>query len=201
MVASQSIAQSQPRVDVGARVGHHVRGGVGDAVEGSGGALRKVAWRREAEVFERAVGVGRRMVVLIGMLLHRVERGKAAGGYAPALVRDGRPCGPAPLRYSVSWPVAKLASLTSRARAARVKSAGPSQRVGRQRAVGGAQGDLHAVIRLSAGTSIQRRSFQLCSAHSTSCTPLAPSSRVHLKGASSTTWRMKASHWILKPLS
>jgi len=52
-----------------------------------------------------------------------------------------------------------------------------------------------------AGTSIQRRSLQLASAASTSCTPLAPSGRVHLYGASSTTWRMKCSHWILKPLS
>ena len=31
---------------------------------------------------------------------------------------------------------------------------------------------------LDPGTSIQRRSFQLCSAHSTSCTLLAPSRRV-----------------------
>jgi hypothetical protein len=30
----------------------------------------------------------------------------------------------------------------------------------------------------SFGTSTKRRSFQLCSAHSTSCTPLAPSSNV-----------------------
>ena len=53
----------------------------------------------------------------------------------------------------------------------------------------------------SAGTSTQRRSFQLCSAASTSCTPLAPSGSVQRYGASSTTWRMKASHCSLKPLS
>ncbi len=39
----------------------------------------------------------------------------------------------------------------------------------------------------SGATSTQRRSFQLASAASTSCTPLAPSPRVHLYGASSTT--------------
>src|SRR5882672_9368498 len=42
-----------------------------------------------------------------------IERGNAAGGYAPALECGGRPFGPTPLRYSVSWPVAKLASLTA----------------------------------------------------------------------------------------
>ena len=35
--------------------------------------------------------------------------------------------------------------------------------------------------------SIQRRSFQLCSAHSASCTPLAPSSSVNPYGAFSQT--------------
>src|SRR5688572_21995148 len=53
---------------------------------------------------------------------------------------------------------------------------------------------------LSFGTSMKRRSFQLFRAHSTSWTPLAPSTRSHLNGSSATTWRMKASHWILKPL-
>jgi hypothetical protein len=38
---------------------------------------------------------------------------KAVGGYAPALECGGRPCGPTPLRCSVSWPVAKLATLTA----------------------------------------------------------------------------------------
>ena len=37
----------------------------------------------------------------------------------------------------------------------------------------------------SGGMSIQRRSFQLCSPASASCTPLAPSSSVHLNGAPS----------------
>ena len=54
---------------------------------------------------------------------------------------------------------------------------------------------------LIGATSIQRRSFQLCSAHSASCTPLAPSSSVYLYGASSQTWRMNISHCSLKPLS
>ncbi len=62
----------------------------------------------------------------------------------------------------------------------------------------GAIGRVHAG---SSGTSIQRRSFQLFCAHSTSCTPLAPSRSVHLNGASSITWRMKSSHCTLKPLS
>ena len=54
---------------------------------------------------------------------------------------------------------------------------------------------------LIGATSIQRRSRQLCSAHSASCTPLAPSSSVYLYGASSQTWRMNISHCSLKPLS
>ena len=44
---------------------------------------------------------------------------------------------------------------------------------------------LRGCAMLSGGTSTQRRSFQLCSAHSTSCTPLAPSSSVYRYGASS----------------
>jgi hypothetical protein len=40
---------------------------------------------------------------------------------------------------------------------------------------------------LIGATSIQRSSRQLCSAHSASCTPLAPSSSVYLYGASSQT--------------
>src|SRR5215813_3659957 len=54
---------------------------------------------------------------------------------------------------------------------------------------------------LIASTSTQRRSFQLCSAHSASCTPLAPSSSVYLYGAFSQTCRMNISHCSLKPLS
>ena len=45
------------------------------------------------------------------------------------------------------------------------------------------------------------RSRHDCSAASTNRTPLAPSARVKRHGASSTTGRMKSSHWILKPLS
>src|SRR5262245_19544056 len=41
------------------------------------------------------------------------ERGKAAGGCAPALVCCGRPGGPTPLRCSAAWPAEKLASLTA----------------------------------------------------------------------------------------
>src|SRR6202043_3009622 len=54
---------------------------------------------------------------------------------------------------------------------------------------------------LIGATSIQRRSRQLCSAHSANCTPLAPSSSVYLYGASSQTWRINISHCSLKPLS
>src|SRR5262249_15847831 len=53
----------------------------------------------------------------------------------------------------------------------------------------------------NAGISIQRRSFQLLSPASASCTPLAPSVSVHLNGAPSKRWRMKISHSALKPLS
>src|SRR5438034_6661295 len=49
--------------------------------------------------------------------------------------------------------------------------------------------------------SIQRRSFQLFSPASASCTPLAPSTSVHLNGAPSKRWRMNISHSILNPLS
>src|SRR6516225_7440954 len=53
---------------------------------------------------------------------------------------------------------------------------------------------------LIGATSIQRFSFQLCSAHSASCTPLAPSSSVCLYDVFSQTWRMNISHCSLKPL-
>src|SRR5262249_21237075 len=53
----------------------------------------------------------------------------------------------------------------------------------------------------SSGMSIQRRSFQLLSPASASCTPLAPSRSVHLNGAPSNKWRMNISHSALKPLS
>src|SRR5207248_6700999 len=51
---------------------------------------------------------------------------------------------------------------------------------------------------LIGATSIQRRSRQLCSAHSASCTPLAPSNSVYLYGASSQTWRMNISPLLLE---
>jgi hypothetical protein len=41
------------------------------------------------------------------------ERGKAAGGYAPALDAAALRCAKGSLRYSFSWPVAKLAPLTA----------------------------------------------------------------------------------------
>jgi hypothetical protein len=67
-----------------------------------------------------------------------------------------------------------------RAHARGCKGARPLQRVRRHAAVVGDQLDLHGhAHRSSAGTSTQRRSFQLCSAASTSCTPLAPSGSVH----------------------
>src|SRR5436190_8389425 len=53
----------------------------------------------------------------------------------------------------------------------------------------------------SGGISIQRRSFQLLSPASASCTPLAPSTSVHLNGASSHRCRMNNSHSALKPFS
>ncbi len=72
------------------------------------------------------------------------------------------------------------------------KGLGHGRMIGLQRAVGARQlqrqpRDRRRVLvhdnlpqALMAGTSIQRRSRQLCSAHSTNCTPLAPSSSVYL---------------------
>src|SRR6266446_676842 len=53
----------------------------------------------------------------------------------------------------------------------------------------------------SLGTSIQRRDRHDFRAQSTSCNPFAPSSRFHLNGAPSHTWRMKSSHSTLNALS
>ena len=47
----------------------------------------------------------------------------------------------------------------------------------------------------------KRRSAQLRKPSSASCTPRAPAKKSHGNGASSQTWRMKASHCTLKPLS
>ncbi len=106
-------SRRQPRIDVGERIGHHMRGGKRHAVQRALKSCRKRPRRREAIGLDRAIG--RRQV-------QRQRRYRA--------------------KPACSW------------------SRSPHTLIG--------------------ATSIQRRSRQLCSAHSASCTPLAPSSSVYL---------------------
>ena len=107
----------EPRVDIGTRVGHHVRGGVGDAVEGCVARCGNVARRREAEVFERAA----RCWQANGWLLHS-SRLHCASTLSEAKPRAGMRrrsdaaaprCAKGPLRCSIAWPAAKLAAPTA----------------------------------------------------------------------------------------
>ena len=147
----------EPRIAVGERIGDHMRGRIGDAVErrrGLGKFLRRAAWCR-ARSCRRPSGRFR-VGIVTSPLVSRTSDAKRALDPATQATRASqarREVVHAGTRASLRCPVRRELSYLRHT--------------------------------FSAGMSIQRRSFQLLCAASTSCRPLAPSSSVHLNGASS----------------
>ncbi len=109
----------EPRVVVRERIGDHVRGGKGDAVELARNARRKVARRRETERLERAVGARqgdgerlRRSVDAVHWTDPPAKVRTAGSGYRPS----GAPASFASRAPRVAGPWRPRAECTCRAR-------------------------------------------------------------------------------------
>ena len=178
------------------------------APEKTSGALALAFRRVERRISSSAVGQSRPHAALRGV--HRLGDAEAEVPQSAA-VGDGRV--PVDRRLQPGIDSASGSATTCAAeKATRLKArclaAGKRARRGEvgldggRRAVGAQRERRHRRFHADPPDSAAaRRSSaarcQLCSAHSTSCTPLAPSTQV-VNGASSTTWRMNISHCDLE---
>src|SRR5215208_5067097 len=167
----------EPGIDLGERVDDHVGGGKRDAVKRPAHALGEVLGDRHIEALEPA----RR-----GRQAQRKGRDGALDVHGPSpRLSFRRPGGPSP--EPINAPLCKRSG-TVRVLLRRTVFMGSGLSLREPRNDGSYSAAIAGAVSApycSGGTSIQRRSFQLCSAASTSCTPFAPSRSVWRYGASS----------------